>query len=120
LTGNPLDQHYDASLKHLCNQMSEYSPSTILLLEKMKLHHGSQITYYAAFVLVCLKAKQQKDPHKRHNTVTSHDLQDFTFFEFARDNSAALALFDELLLCYQRDQTNVTHLLDYDISRAHR
>nr|AUN37587.1 hypothetical protein [uncultured bacterium] len=75
-----------------------------MVLKQLKDEHGSTIAYYAAFVITCLKAKQVSDSAPTKYDPTLNDLKDFTFFTVAKDNPAALALFERLLLCYKRDR----------------
>src|SRR4051812_36950391 len=100
--------HYEASFYALSLQISSYSPSAIPLLEQIKLECGAQSGYYAAFVLIYLKAKEDKGFPLGADSLTRQALQGFTFFEVAKNHPAALALFDEVLLCYQQDQADKT------------
>jgi hypothetical protein len=73
------------------------------MLEQLKAGCGVQMAYYAAFVIVCLKAQQGLPVPKPLDTLTSADLRDFTFFEVAKDNQAAVELFDQCLVGYRTD-----------------
>nr|AUN37632.1 hypothetical protein [uncultured bacterium] len=72
------------------------------MLDQMNHEHGSEITYYAAFVLVCLYARHRQQPSKPLELTPMH-LQPFTFFQAAKDYPGALAMFDAVLGAYQGD-----------------
>lgn len=101
---NPMNEYYEFSFDELRLEISQYSPSAARILEQIKASCGAQTAYYAAFVIVCLKAQQDLPTSKSLHTLTSADLKDFTFFEVARDDQRAINLFDEVLHSYRTEQ----------------
>src|SRR5258708_1957881 len=99
-----MSQNYEHPFDELRNQIIEYSLSSIPLLDQLKADCGAQIAYFAAFVIVCVKAKQDAPNLSKKYDPAPDDLKDFTFFTLAQDTPVALALFDRLLLCYKRDR----------------
>jgi hypothetical protein len=96
--------YYEDAFEDLRDEIHQYSPSAVRMLEQLKAGCGVQMAYYAAFVIICLKAQQGLPVPKPLDTVTSADLKDFTFFEVAKDDQAAISLFDEALNSYRSDQ----------------
>jgi hypothetical protein len=96
--------HYESAFEELRAEISVYSPSAVRILEQIQNACGVQTAYYAAFVLICLKAQQELPVAKPLDTITSADLKDYTFFEVAKGNQMAISLFDEALLGYRTEQ----------------
>ena len=103
-------QNYEVPFTDLRLQISQYSPGSIPLLEQMKSEFGAQIAYYAAFVLVCVRARQENTTTQSIYTPKANDLKEFTFFTVTKDYPAALALFDDLLVGFNHEQTTQTHI----------
>jgi hypothetical protein len=99
-----MSEYHERAFIELRVEISQYSPSAARILEQIQEACGAQTAYYAAFVIVCIKAQQSLPVAKPLDTVTSADLKDFTFFEAAKDNQAAVDLFDQCLVGYRTDQ----------------
>lgn len=97
---------YDLAFEELQAEICQYSPSAAQLLHQIKDSCGAQTAYYAAYVIVCIRAQQDLPAAKPLDEVTPTDLRDFTFFEAAKDNKTAITLFDEALKSYRTELTN--------------
>jgi hypothetical protein len=102
-----MNEYYAFSFDELRLEISQYSPSAARILEQIKGSCGAQTAYYAAFVIICIKAQQELPIPKPLNTLTSADLKDYTFFEVAKDNQMANSLFDEALRSYRTEQNTL-------------
>lgn len=94
---------YERPFHDLNNEIRQFSPLSAVTLETLKAQCGTQAAYYAAFILICLQAKAEQSDAESLLQMHSEDLQAFTFFEYCRDDSLALDLFDEVLAHYQND-----------------
>lgn len=94
----------DDPLENLAVQIGVYSLNSLPLLRQMREACGRQTAYYAAFILVCLNATSEKKYDKPLEDFTTADFQDFAFFEVAKENAPALALFNDLLRAYKQDR----------------
>lgn len=70
----------------------------------MRAECGQQAAYYAAFILICLQATTEYSYNKPLGEFTSADFGDFAFFEIAKEDERALALFEDVLRVYQSDR----------------
>ena len=103
-----MSSQYDFAFEELRAEISQYSPSAVQMLDQLKDGSGAQTAYYAAYVIICIKAQQDLPTPKSIDGMTSNDLKDFTFFEVAQDNQAALELFDQALVSYRTDRARNT------------
>jgi hypothetical protein len=94
---------YDTPYRDLNEQISEFSPRSANLLNELQYHCGSQVAYYAAFILICLQAKAEESGYPIMRDLDQRNLEAFTFFEYCKDNPIALTLFNEILDCYRSD-----------------
>ena len=104
-----MNSQYDFAFEELRAEISQYSPSAVQMLDQLKDGCGAQTAYYAAYVIICVKAHQELPTPKPLDSITSSDLKDFTFFEVAKDNQAALELFDQALVSYRADHERKPH-----------
>jgi hypothetical protein len=105
-----MEHNYESPFRDLRVQIRDYSPGSIPSLDRIESECGSKIAYYAAFVLVCVHAKQKQAKSAISHAPSADDLKDFTFFTVAQDNPAALALFDELLVNFNHEHTTQPHI----------
>jgi hypothetical protein len=98
-------ESYVLSFQDLVEQISGYSPRSAQLLQMMQEQFCPKTAYYAAFILVCLRAESEIASSKPLASVTPQDLANYSFFDFARDNPPALASFNDLLQCFKSEQT---------------
>lgn len=96
---------YDSSFQTLNQQIQQFSPRAALMLDQMCQAFGTQLAFYAAFVITCLHAQQDVAGSQRLEDITPADLRSFTFFECAKENPTALDQFSHLLDCYRSDQS---------------
>ena len=97
------DYDYDQAFQTLLEEIQAYAPRACHLLETMKEQRSSHTAYHAAFVIICLQARRKS--LRKKQPMTPSDLHEFTFFEIAQGDGHALALFDEILRCYQQERT---------------
>ncbi|MEO8392196.1 MAG: hypothetical protein ABI700_04310 [Chloroflexota bacterium] len=97
------DYDYDQAFQALLEQIQAYAPRACRLLETMKEQRSAYTAYHAAFVLVCLQARWKS--LRKKQPMTPSELREFTFYEIAQGDGQVLALFDEILLCYQQERT---------------
>jgi hypothetical protein len=95
---------YDPAFVELYRQISAYSPQSADLLQKMLTEYGAQTAYYASFILVVIQARIEQSGLTILKYLATDQLREFTFFEYAKDNPQALALFDEIYKIYQMEQ----------------
>lgn len=94
---------YDIPYRDLNEQIREFSPRSADLLNELQYQSGSQVAYYAAFILICLQAKTEESGYPIMLDLDPRNLEAFTFFEYCKDNPIALALFNEILDTYRND-----------------
>lgn len=97
-------ESYALSFQDLVEQISGYSPRSAQLLQMMQEQFCPKTAYYAAFILVCLRAESEIASSKPLAEVTPLDLANYSFFEYSRDNPTALACFNDLLQCFKNEQ----------------
>lgn len=97
-------EHYEQSFKEILINIQNSSPNAAMCLEALARECGSQLAYYGAFILLYLSAVREKN-YRPLKSYTLEDFRDFTFYEQAKDNEYALALFTEALRAYQNDRT---------------
>nr|AUN37609.1 hypothetical protein [uncultured bacterium] len=64
---------------------------------------GARAAFYAAFVIVCLEARGHQSSFGVITNLTTGDLNNFTYFEYTKENPRGMASFDEVLVSYQAD-----------------
>lgn len=101
-------ESYVLPFQNLLDQIATYSPRSATVLQNMQEQFCVKTAYYAAFILVCLRAESEIASSKPLEEVTTADLRSFAFFDYAKDNPPALALFNELLDCYKAEQLATT------------
>lgn len=94
-----LSVHFES----LVNEIGDYSPNASDKLKQMYGEHGQKLAFYAAFIVVCLRAKYENDRFTSYKRLTWEDFRDYAFFEEAQDNPHALAKLDEILAAFQDD-----------------
>jgi hypothetical protein len=87
----------------LFDEIFQYSPQTVTTLRRMFEQTNAQLTYYAAFVIVCLEAQVQKDGYRAIRNVELDDLRAYTFFRVAAKLNGAQDLFRQSFEQYQSD-----------------
>ncbi|MEP7290235.1 MAG: PAS domain S-box protein [Chloroflexota bacterium] len=97
----------DDPFENLLAHIRPYSLNAPHLLRRMRQECGHSAAYYAAFILICLQASSEKSANKPISEFTARDFQDFAFFETAKNDAHALALFDEMLRAYQSDRVTL-------------
>ena len=97
-------ENYILPFQDLVEQISSYSPRSAQLLHAMQEQFCVKTAFYAAFILVCLRAESEIASSKPLAEVTPMDLANYSFFDFARDNPPALASFNQLLACFKSEQ----------------
>ena len=97
------DYDYDQAFQALLAEIGVYAPRACRLLETMKEQRSLYIAYHAAFVITCLQARRKS--LRKKQPMTPSDLHEFTFYEIAQGDVQLLALFDEILRCYQQERT---------------
>lgn len=85
-------------------KLKQYRPRTAQLLLSMAEVCPVDTAYYAAFVFIYLRVWSEASDRKPVQALRRADLEVFTFFEHVQGNRQALALFDELLWCYQAEE----------------
>ncbi len=94
---------YDLPFQSLREQISTYSPSTVPILDDLLEQSCPQTAYFAAFIFVCLHANAEYHHNKPLSALTVHDFKDFAFFDHAKDDQRAVALFEAALLAFTND-----------------
>lgn len=97
---------YDTPFQDLQAQIFEFSPRSAELLSHLQAQCGSRLAYYAAFILICLQTKAEESGYLVVQELDPRNLESFMFFEYARDNPAAISLFNEILDSYRSDQAS--------------
>ncbi|MEO8392195.1 MAG: hypothetical protein ABI700_04305 [Chloroflexota bacterium] len=98
---------YDMAFEDLYQQICEYSPQAALKLEPISIAYGAQAAYYAAFIIGYLHAKVEILGYKAIRDLTPAQLEEFTFFEYVKMEPQAVALFDDMLATFQKEQQMV-------------
>jgi hypothetical protein len=97
-------EHYDSAFRELRDQIVDYSPKAARFLEFIHAEAGAQAGYYAAFVLICMHARQELSSYRMTGDLKLDEVQNFTFFEHNKDDQEALSLFSEMLNIYNSEQ----------------
>jgi hypothetical protein len=96
-------ENYGEICLFLLDEIFQYSPQTVTALRRLFEQTNAQLTYYAAFVIVCLEARVQKDGYRAVQHVDVDDVRAYTFFKLAEKCELAQELFRQSLQQYQSD-----------------
>ena len=94
---------YESQFQLLLEEVHAFSLQTAEKLVQLNSLLGSRAAFYATFVIVCLEARGKQSNYRTVSTLTTGDLNNFTFFEYTKGNPQAVAAFEEALACYQAD-----------------
>ena len=94
---------YESQFHQLLEEVREFSPQVVEKLIDIDALLGARAAFYAAFVIVCLEARGKQSNYRTVSTLTTGDLNNFTYFEFTKGNPQAVLEFDEALAAYQAD-----------------
>lgn len=94
---------YDTDFRNLLDQIRLNNPKTADKLEQIVPPYGTRAAFYAAFVIICLEARMQERGMSAINTLTSQDLDNFTYFEYTKHHPQAYIYFDDVLNTYKMD-----------------
>jgi hypothetical protein len=81
----------------------QYSPKTAALIEQIRVQTNDQLGFYAAFIIVCLEARVQKEGLRALQNLRLSDLRSYTFFEHGNINDDEHILFMNALETYCLD-----------------
>ena len=97
-------ENYLEPCENLLQEIMRYSPVTEALIEQIRVQYGSQLAFYAAFVIVCLEARVQQEGYRAVERIKLDDLRSYTFFEMidTQENPLVLAMFNEALTYYKQ------------------
>ena len=94
---------YESQFQFLLEEVRSISPQAATKLLQIQTQFGARIAYYAAFVIVCLEARAKKTDYRAVLNLTIQELDNFTYFEYAKENPQAVSEFSEMLTSYQAD-----------------
>ena len=97
-------EQYNSAFNELHDQIIIYSPKAARILDFILAEAGAQAAYYAAFVLVCIHAREEASTYKVTDDLNLGQVQNFTFFEYTKGDAKALSLFSEMLNTYKSEQ----------------
>jgi hypothetical protein len=96
-------EHYQDICLYVLDEIFQYSPQTVTMLRRMFEQTNAKLTYYAAFIIICLEAQVQKEGYRSIERVEMDDLRSYTFFKLAEKRDEAQEMFREMLQQYQSD-----------------
>ncbi len=94
---------YESQFQLLLEEIRPLSPRAAEKLMQIDSLLGARAAFYAAFVIVCLEARGRQSNYRVISTQTTGDLNNFTYFEYTKDDPQAVAEFREVLAYYQAD-----------------
>ena len=94
---------YEAQFQLLLEEIRPISPQAAEQLVQMNAELGARAAFYAAFVIVCLEARGKQSNYHSISNLTTGDLDNFTYFEYTKENPQAMASFTQVLTSYQAD-----------------
>jgi hypothetical protein len=97
-------ESYTLAFEHVRQEIFLYSPQAALQLHTIRDSCDDQAAYYAAFVLMCIHARVEKDGLRVLNHLGDHDIRGYTFFDYVKGNPYALIAFAEVFKTYQDEQ----------------
>lgn len=94
---------YQEPYESLLSEIMQYSPETAALIEQIRTQSNDQLGFYAAFIIVCLEARVQKEGLRVIQSLTVSDLRSYTFFELGDTHDDEHRLFMMALETYRLD-----------------
>jgi len=94
---------YESQLQLLLEEIRPVSLQAAEKLIQLDSLLGARAAFYAAFVIVCLEARGRQSNYRIVSTLTTGELNNFTYFEYTQGKPEAISAFNEVLTCYQAD-----------------
>jgi hypothetical protein len=98
--------NYASQFQLLLEEIRPISPRAAEKLIQIDTVLGARAAFYAAFVIVCLEARGKQSNYRVISSLTTGDLNNFTYFEYTQGKPEAVTEFNEVLASYQADCQN--------------
>jgi hypothetical protein len=109
---------YESQFQLLHEEVNVFSPQAANKLLQIKAALSARAAFYAAFVIVCLEARGKQSNYRIVSSLTTGDLNNFTYFEFTKGDPQAVSEFSEALAYYQADCKQRFNPLDNNSTAA--